>query len=44
VKADLEIIREVIVTEVTNKEATRGRPEALNTPQMLKVSFNGEYS
>jgi len=30
--------RELAVVESSNKDATRGRPEALNTPQMLKTS------
>ena len=37
IKGDLEAYREVIVAEVSNKESIRGRPFALNTPQMLKV-------
>ena len=37
IKGDLEAYREVIVAEVSNKESVRGRPFALNTPQMLKV-------
>jgi len=40
----LERIREFTVTEVINKEASRGRPEALNTPQMLKVLIFDNYN
>ena len=35
---ELDMARELSVVESSNKDATRGRPEALNTPQMLKSS------
>jgi DNA topoisomerase-3 len=38
IKKELESIREMIVTDFSAKEGTRGRPEALNTVHLLKVA------